>query len=90
MLTSAFNHLLCFHLMCRAKGQQSDVFGKQDISMHDEQNDLETLNDTESDEVAAAKKALALEIRGRNFFSVQSRLQQQPPESPPCIRRCVL
>jgi len=40
--------------------------GQQDISTHDEQNELETLNDTESDEVAAAKKALALEIKAQD------------------------
>ena len=39
------------------------------ISTQDEKNDLEALNDAESDEVAAAKKALALEFRGHNFFS---------------------
>jgi hypothetical protein len=39
---------------------------KQDISTHDEQNELETLNDTLSDEVAAAKKALTLEIKAQD------------------------
>jgi hypothetical protein len=39
---------------------------KQDISTHDEQNELETLNDTDSDEVAVAKKALTLKIKGQD------------------------
>jgi hypothetical protein len=52
------------------------------ISTHSEKNELETLNDTESDEVAAEKKALALEIKAITFFPLQSvlRLQRQPPE----------
>jgi hypothetical protein len=40
--------------------------GQQDISTHEEQNGLETLNDTESDEVAAAKKALTLQIKAQD------------------------
>jgi hypothetical protein len=40
--------------------------GKQDISTHDDQNELETLNDTDLDEVAAAKKALTLEIKAQD------------------------
>jgi hypothetical protein len=40
--------------------------GQQDISTHEEQNGLETLNGTESDEVAAAKKALTLEIKAQD------------------------
>jgi hypothetical protein len=48
------------------KEQQRSFLGKQDISTHDEQKELETLNDTESDEVAAAKKALTLEIKAQD------------------------
>jgi hypothetical protein len=40
--------------------------GKQTISTHDEKNELETLNDTESDENAAGKKALTLEIKAHD------------------------
>ncbi len=39
---------------------------KQHTPTHDEQNELETLNGTESDEVAAAKKALTLEIKAQD------------------------
>ena len=40
--------------------------GKRVISTHDDQNELENLNDTELDEVAAAKKALTLEIKAQD------------------------
>jgi hypothetical protein len=46
--------------------QRSSFLGKQDISTHEEQKGLETLNDTESDEVAAAKKALTLQIKAQD------------------------
>jgi len=43
-----------------------ESLGKRVISTHDDQNELENLNDTELDEVAAAKKALTLEIKAQD------------------------
>jgi hypothetical protein len=48
------------------RNTRGSFLGQQAISTHDEQNELETLNDTESDEVAAAKKALTLEIKAHD------------------------
>jgi hypothetical protein len=39
---------------------------KHIMATHDEKNELETLNDTESDENASGKKALALEIKAHD------------------------
>ncbi len=43
--------------------QRGSFLGKKTISKPDEKNELETLSDTESDENAAGKKALTLEIK---------------------------
>ncbi len=46
--------------------QRGSFLGKKTMSTHDEKNELETLNDTESDENAAGKKALTLEIKAHD------------------------